>query len=186
MNAAKDKPQFGRRDADWEENLILFPIKPDMHHIAAQLAAVAASLAEIVSNGEPLRNIQGAEPAAPLPDQLTPHELIREAHLAYELRRKREAIFAGLELFGEPAWDMLLDLYGAHVKGQLVSVSSACIASAGPATTALRWLGTLQQAGLVERTSDPQDQRRVLVRLTRKGIQQMEIYLREAAAQRSA
>lgn len=75
----------------------------------------------------------------------------------------------------------MLDLYAARARGEAVSVSSACIASAVPSTTGLRWLGTLEEAGLVERANDPGDQRRVLVRLTRTGIQRMETYLRAAA-----
>ena len=39
------------------------------------------------------------------------------------------------ELFGEPAWDILLDLYIANVENKPVSVSSACIGSAAPPTT---------------------------------------------------
>ena len=44
----------------------------------------------------------------------------------------------------------------------------------------LRWLGVLQSAGLVEREHDPRDQRRVLVRLSQHGIEQMETYFKDA------
>jgi hypothetical protein len=51
-------------------------------------------------------------------------------------RRLRERLLpAGL--FADPAWDMLLDLYAAEIEEQPVSVTSACIAAAAPATTAL-------------------------------------------------
>jgi hypothetical protein len=96
------------------------------------------------------------------------------ARQAYALRRKRAAIFGNPELFGEPAWDILLDLYIAHAEAKPVSVSSACIGSAAPPTTGLRWLGVLADEGLVVRENDPEDHRRVLVRLTRKGITAME------------
>ncbi len=101
------------------------------------------------------------------------------ARARYEARRKREAVFGNQELFGEPAWDILLDLYIAHAEGKSVSVSSACIGSASPPTTGLRWLGVLQEAGLVEREHDPRDQRRVLVRLSTKGVDRMETYFRD-------
>lgn len=96
------------------------------------------------------------------------------ARKAYSLRRKRAAIFGNAELFGEPAWDILLDLYIAHAEGKPVSVSSACIGSAAPATTGLRWLGVLAEEDLVVRENDPEDNRRVLVRLSAKSIAAME------------
>lgn len=100
-------------------------------------------------------------------------DLAREA---YATRRRRCAIFSNDELFGEPAWDILLDLYVAHAENKPVSVSSACIGSAAPPTTGLRWLGVLAEQGLILRQHDPEDQRRVLVKLTAKGLAAMDEY----------
>jgi hypothetical protein len=96
------------------------------------------------------------------------------ARKAYALRRKRAAIFGNPDLFGEPAWDILLDLFIAHAEGKPVSVSSACIGSAAPATTGLRWLGVLADEGLILRENDADDHRRVLVRLSSAGLAAME------------
>lgn len=88
-------------------------------------------------------------------------------------RRLRERLLPA-ELFADPAWDVLLDLYASELEGQPVSISSACIAAAVPATTALRWLGRLEELGLTEREDDPHDSRRSFVRLTvqaREGIE---------------
>jgi hypothetical protein len=41
------------------------------------------------------------------------------------------------DLFADPGWDILLDLYAARQEGKQVSVSSLCIAAAVPPTTAL-------------------------------------------------
>ena len=98
------------------------------------------------------------------------------AREAYAVRRRRSVIFESDELFGEPAWDILLDLYIAHTEGKPVSVSSACIGSAAPPTTGLRWLGVLAEHELILREHDPEDQRRVLVRLTEKGLTAMDDY----------
>ena len=98
------------------------------------------------------------------------------AREAYAVRRRRAVLFKSEDLFGEPAWDILLDLYIAHTEGKLVSVSSACIGSAAPPTTGLRWLGVLSDHGLILREHDPEDQRRVLVRLTEKGLSAMDEY----------
>lgn len=100
----------------------------------------------------------------------------RLARKAYAKRRRRSTIFGYPELFGEPAWDILLDLYIAHVEHKPVSVSSACIGSAAPPTTGLRWLGVLSDHGFILREHDPDDQRRVLVRLTDEGLAAMDKY----------
>ena len=104
------------------------------------------------------------------------------ARLAYARRRKRTTIFDDPELFGEPAWDILLDLYIAQAESKPVSVSSACIGSAAPPTTGLRWLGVLADHGLVEREHDRFDQRRVLVRLTPKALEAMDEYFASSLA----
>ena len=98
------------------------------------------------------------------------------ARQVYAQRRRRAALFGNQELFGEPAWDILLDLYIAHAAEKQVSVSSACIGSASPPTTGLRWLGVLAENDLVLREHDPEDQRRVLVRLTDRGLAAMDEY----------
>lgn len=79
-------------------------------------------------------------------------------------RRLREDFLPG-ELFADPAWDMLLDLLAARLEQERVSVSSLCIASAVPPTTALRWIRTLTDKGFVHRQADPHDGRRVFIAL---------------------
>lgn len=108
---------------------------------------------------------------------------VETARSMYKARRKRAVFFGETDLFGEPAWDILLDLYIAHVEGKPVSVSSACIGSAAPSTTGLRWLGILAENDLLVRECDPKDQRRVLVRLSRKGLQAMDSYFAALARQ---
>jgi DNA-binding MarR family transcriptional regulator len=106
-------------------------------------------------------------------------ELVRAMIAA---RRDRDRFFPA-DLFADPAWDMLLDLYAARIEHQPVSVSSLCIAAAVPATTALRWIGQLAAAGLIERTPHRSDKRKVMVSLTQGGIDAMRGYLyRERAA----
>src|SRR3546814_5777917 len=55
-------------------------------------------------------------------------------------QRQLRARFFDPALFGDPAWDMLLDLTAARAEHNRVSVTSLCIASGVPLTTALRWI----------------------------------------------
>lgn len=93
--------------------------------------------------------------------------------------RRRRARHLPSRLLGEPAWDILLDLYAAACKGQAVSVSNVCLAADAPASTALRWLHRLAVEGLVERVPDGSDARRHYVRLTGTGKSRMTAYFTE-------
>lgn len=91
----------------------------------------------------------------------------RAAFVRDHIRQRRmRGNFFPADYFADPVWDMLLDLYAAHYERQLVSVSSLCIASAVPATTALRWIKTLSARGLFIRTRDETDGRRIYVHLS--------------------
>ncbi len=100
------------------------------------------------------------------------HDVITALSHYLKLRRRREQLF-GAHLFSDPAWDMLLDLYVAQQTGRNVSVSSACLASGVPLTTALRWLRRLEHEGLVARDADQTDARRTHVRLTDRAVSRL-------------
>jgi hypothetical protein len=87
------------------------------------------------------------------------------AKMEYARRRSRQRCFPN-DIFGEPAWDMMLDLFIAHGEGKLVSVSSLCLASAVPPTTALRWINILEREAILARDPDSNDGRRVHLSLT--------------------
>jgi hypothetical protein len=63
-------------------------------------------------------------------------------------------------VFGDPAWEMLLDLMLAKIEGRRVPVSSACIASGAPMSTALRLVGRLVDEGVLCKQPDLTDRRR--------------------------
>jgi len=69
-------------------------------------------------------------------------------------------------LFGEPAWDMLLDLYVHQAKGLSTSITGACIGSHAPPTTALRYVELLHDQGWIEKIPDESDRRRSFLALT--------------------
>ena len=95
-------------------------------------------------------------------------ELRRLARKIYDARRMRDRLLEN-ELFGEPAWDMLLALYHLPSLGQLLTVSGLCCCAGVPQTTALRWQSTLTAQGLIERGPHERDGRMQFVRLTERG-----------------
>jgi DNA-binding MarR family transcriptional regulator len=88
--------------------------------------------------------------------------------------RSQRAKFLPPSLFAEPAWDILLGLYSAELAQRRMTVSQVCAAAKVPATTAIRWLNTLESCRLILRRPDPLDGRRSFVELTEDGEKAME------------
>lgn len=118
------------------------------------------------------RLVRAARP--PLPDPRLVRKIIRQ-------RQLRARFFEG-DLFADPAWDMLLDLTAARAEHVRVSVTSLCIASGVPPTTALRWIGQMTDAGLLQRVDDETDRRRAFITLTDKAADAMARYFAELGA----
>jgi DNA-binding MarR family transcriptional regulator/DNA-binding NarL/FixJ family response regulator len=158
-----------------------------LEHLHAEVARIAETLAGMARHGGAPVHVAAAAtltggwggPQADAQDETTAAADIRKA---IQARRMRDRFF-DRTLFADPAWDMLLDLYAAHLERARVSVSSLCIAAAVPPTTALRWIATMQEAGLFERQSDPFDKRRAFMALTEKALAAMRGYMAAARAQ---
>ena len=82
-----------------------------------------------------------------------------------KLRLKRNDVI-GAELFRDPAWDMLLDLFASHERGERVSAIALSLSSGVPQSTALRTIQRLEEKGLIVREGDPDDLRRSWIRAT--------------------
>ena len=115
------------------------------------------------------RLVRAARPA--LPDPRLIRRIIRQ-------RQLRARFFDG-ELFADPAWDMLLDLAASRAEHKRVSVTSLCIASGVPPTTALRWIALMTEGGLLERVEDETDRRRAFIALTDRAADAMARYFTE-------
>jgi CheY-like chemotaxis protein len=89
------------------------------------------------------------------------------------MRRLRAQYFPS-DLFSDPCWEMLLDLYDAFLADAEVTVTSLGVASGVPATTALRRMDTLQGHGLIVRAEDKDDKRRTIIKLTDPGLAAVE------------
>lgn len=92
--------------------------------------------------------------------------LMSLAQKVYGARRSVDDVFGMAGFSVSPAWDMMLDLYQARIRGARISVTSACIGGACAPTTGLRWLQALEASQLVFREPDPEDKRRQVVALT--------------------
>lgn len=95
-----------------------------------------------------------------------------------DVRKRRETVL-GDDLFGEPAWDLMLDLFVQHVERQKTSSTSAAIAARVPPTTALRYLNSLVRKGLVMRHVSDHDLRVQYVALSDYGYREMLALLSE-------
>lgn len=90
-----------------------------------------------------------------------------------------------LEGIVEPdaTWSMLTELLRARLARRRLSVTSLCLASKSPVTTALRRIERLLEAGFVSCTQDPKDRRRKYIELTTLGTERVQDALK-AEAQR--
>jgi DNA-binding MarR family transcriptional regulator len=102
-------------------------------------------------------------------------ETARRIRSVLKARRQRAKFFRP-DLFADPAWDMLLELYATLLCDRRICVSALCEASDVPPTTALRWIRKLETEGLLIRRTDPFDGRRVWVELSVSGWRAMNDY----------
>lgn len=91
------------------------------------------------------------------------------------VRRDRQAIFPGA-LSSDSCWEVLLQLYCAHLDQHRMNIGKLTQRSGLPPTTVLRTLETLAAAGLSARFRDPLDRRAVIVGLTEAGAAQMQLF----------
>lgn len=115
----------------------------------------------------------GGEFVSPVTDR---QSLLSRARLVISSRRARERYF-DRELFGEPAWDVLLALYVTEDSGARFTTSKLAECIGAPLSTVIRWVKTLEQQSLVERADHPTDRRIVFIRLRDKARKALDAYL---------
>jgi len=131
-------------------------------HLSAEVSRIASTLARLTMQPDVSSTSHLERSANDRGRIAIPFDAVRKA---IQLRRIRYEFF-DKELFADPAWDMLLELYQTEIAQHRVTVSSLCTASGVPVTTALRWIKAMTEADLLRRHADPYDARRFFVELT--------------------
>jgi hypothetical protein len=147
----------------------LLQLSDEVSRIAGSLAQLSIGLGAAIRRHYPCSNLNDLD--VPL----------EHVTWAIQVRRKR-ARYLPRELFGEPAWDILLELLRAELVEERISVASACTAADVPASTGLRWIKTLEQQGLVLRECDCRDAARTFLVLAPDTSKALRRYFGEVAA----
>lgn len=91
-------------------------------------------------------------------------------------RRLREEVL-GADLFSDPAWDIILDVYAASARGEKIQISSLSPMSGVPSSTARRWAHKLIKMGFLERERDARDHRLSYIRLSGEGHRRIMVFI---------
>jgi hypothetical protein len=73
---------------------------------------------------------------------------VRQARQVLAMRSGRHDHFPDI-LFGEPAWDLLLQLYVAEAERRQPTIEQCLAGSTAPSSTTMRWIRLLIEQGLV-------------------------------------
>jgi DNA-binding MarR family transcriptional regulator/DNA-binding NarL/FixJ family response regulator len=160
---------------------------PGLQSLADEVARIARALAALAEDtprasgiGDMLSDgLVGYRAEPPTPGSNSTAVGAGEVRAMIKVRRLRER-YLPPALFGEPAWDILLDLCAARIERTRVAVSSLCIAAAVPPTTALRTIRTMTEQGLLNRVADATDKRRVFIELAEPTAAAMQAYIAAA------
>ena len=108
---------------------------------------------------EPTKNdkqgsLESPPSAIDMTSRLEQAATLSQAKEILELCQRRNAAF-GPHLFGDPAWDIMLDLYVAGLEGRLVRLVELC-GGGMPTSVVLRWIDVLTRDGFVTVGDAPQ------------------------------
>lgn len=81
----------------------------------------------------------------------------------------------------DATWSMLTELLRARLIRRRISVTSLCLASKSPVTTALRRIDRLLETGYITYSLDPKDRRRKYIELTDDGLLKIQGVVRAIA-----
>jgi DNA repair protein RadC len=108
-------------------------------------------------------------------------DALQNAQTVSRRRLLRQQLLGAPELFGDPAWEMLVDLFIHHCEGKDLSITALCVPVKLPLSSALRLVQKLADAGIVQRIRDPIDGRRTIVRLEPAIVHRLRAYFAAGA-----
>lgn len=146
------------------------PAYQDLESKVEALGIIVQKIGEAISEYTTESTGAIAHNSTLIPDTVPDVSLAVFAQKLYLSRREMMNRSGSPELFHEPAWDILLDLFIAQARDKHISVTDAALAGQVPTTTALRWVWSLEKTGLVKRQPDASDKRRSFVMLTHTGL----------------
>ena len=103
-------------------------------------------------------------------------ETLPIARALLEDRRRRSRLF-NPGMFGEPGWELLLNLYVNDQDGARLTIGKLIQIAGTAQSTSLRWLDYLEDQGLISREAHPTDARTAFVALTDKARGSLTSYL---------
>jgi DNA-binding response OmpR family regulator len=156
-----------------DRNTLLFSMQEAVRRHAAMLSRSAGPAAL------PLPSRRGFGPRRELPADLQVLQWLRDID-----EQRLKALDGVVEM--DATWNMLAELLRARITKRRISVTSLCLASRGPVTSALRRVERLLRDGLITYTLDPKDRRRKYVELTGDGASRMQTAVRGVAQRWSA
>ena len=122
-------------------------------------------------------------PNAPIgatePVSFSPHVNLVQAARAMLSARIKSAKYFPKTLFRDSAWDMMLELFVAGEERRRICVKQLMGVAGESSTGTMRRIDRLEEAGLIGRSPDPQDHRRVIVELSESGRAAMAAMLRD-------
>ena len=124
--------------------------------------------------GESGGDAPGTTGIATSPEQ---RQVLREHARKIRFSRELRGKSFDQNIFGEPAWEILLALYTIDCDQRRLNTQKLSKLANLALTTALRWLDYLEEQDLIGRKPNPFDQRTVTVELSDKGRAAMDHYL---------
>lgn len=121
--------------------------------------------------------LRSPDPARPVAGDVA----LENAKATLRRRMLRDQLFGAPELFGDPAWEMLIDIFIHEREGNPLPVSSLCVTPSIPMSSALRLCQKLCDAGIIHRIPDPSDGRRSFVGLAPEIAHRIRAYFEEGS-----
>jgi DNA-binding MarR family transcriptional regulator len=136
---------------------------------------IVDQISDIQKNIDRISGQIGLEIQHKLSDDELDDYLISMLGKYFENKRLRY-IIVSQDLFSDPYWDILVELFNARLRGKNLTVSAVATAGNMPPTTGLRYLDSLSSMEYIYRERDEWDGRKVFIRISDKAFLLMKEY----------